>query len=77
MCLKVSCTKVIFTVNVNSVFDIGWYSIARMMTANSGSLDYDMNNNSKNIKSKHANFCRSCGKVMEIKVNRQLYCNRY
>ena len=39
MCLIYKNSKAVFTANINSVFDICWYTLSRFMATNSGSLD--------------------------------------
>lgn len=68
--------KVAFTANVNSIFDICWHIIARFIATNSGSLDLDFSIDTENFRSTHVGVCRSCCRWMEMKSNRQLYCDR-
>ena len=76
MTLLYKNNKVAFTANVNSIFDICWYTIARFIATNSGSLDLDLSIDTENFRSTHVGVCRSCGRWMEMKSNRQLYCDR-
>lgn len=68
--------KVAFTANVNSIFDICWHTIARFIATNSGSLDLDFSIDTENFRSTHVGVCRSFCRWMEMKSNRQLYCDR-
>ena len=49
MTLKIEDGKVKFTANVNSVFDISWYTIARLMAVNGVLNDFDPNITSTRI----------------------------
>ena len=76
MTLLYKNNKVAFTANVNSIFDICWYTIARFIATNSDSLDLDLSIDTENFRSTHVGVCRSCCRRMEMKSNRQLYCDR-
>ena len=73
---RIQKSKAIFTANINSVFDICWYTLSRFIATNSGSLDLDLSINTEDFRSTHIGVCRSCGRYMEMKSNRQLYCKR-
>ena len=76
MCLIYKNSKAVFTANINSVFDICWYTLSRFIATNSGSLDLDLSIDTEDFRSTHVGVCRSCGRFMEMKSNRQLYCKR-
>ena len=76
MCLIYKNSKAVFTANINSIFDICWYTLSRFIATNSGSLDLDLSINTENFRSTHSGVCRSYGRYMEMKSNRQLYCKR-
>ena len=59
-----------------SIFDICWYTLSRFIATNSGSLDLDLSIDTEDFRSTHIGVCRSCGRYMEMKSNRQLYCKR-
>lgn len=76
MCLIYKNSKAVFTANINSVFDICWYTLSRFIATNSGSPDLDLSIDTEDFRSTHIGVCRSCGRYMEMKSNRQLYCKR-
>ena len=76
MCLIYKNSKAVFTANINSVFDICWYTLSRFIATNSGSLDLDLSIDTEDFRSTHIGVCRSCGRYMEMKSNRQLYCKK-
>ena len=55
---------------------ICWYTLSRFIATNSGSLDLDLSINTEDFRSTHIGVCRGCGRYMEMKSNRQLYCKR-
>ena len=69
-------SKAVFTANINSVFDICWYTLSKFIATNSSSLDLDLSIDTEDFRSAHIGVCRSCGRYMEMKSNRQLYCKR-
>lgn len=76
MTLKIEDGKVKFTANVNSVFDISWYTIARLMAVNGGLNDFDPNITSEDWSEGYAQECQSCGQYFIRTNNRQKYCMR-
>ena len=69
-------SKAVFNANINSVFDICWYTLSRFIATNSGSLDLDLSIDTEDFRLSHIGVCRSCGRYMEMKSNRQHYCNK-
>lgn len=53
MCLIYKKSKAIFTANINSIFDICWYTLSRFIEMNSGSLDLDLSIDTEDFRSKH------------------------
>lgn len=68
--------KVAFTANVNSIFDIYWYTINRFIDTNSDSLDLDFSIDTENLRFTYIVVCISSCRWMEMKNNIQLYCDR-
>lgn len=66
-------SKAVFTANINSVFDICWYTLSRFIATNSGSLNLDLSIDTEDFRSTHIGVCRSYGRYMQMKSNRQLY----
>ena len=70
MCLIYKNPKAVFTANINSVFDICWYTLSRFIATNSSSLDLDLSIDTEDFRSTHIGVCRNCGRYMEMKSNR-------
>ena len=58
MCLIYKNSKAVFTANINSVFDICWYTLSRFIATNSGSLDLDLSIDTEDFRSTHIGVCR-------------------
>ena len=64
-----------FTANVHSVFDICWYTIARMVASHAPSMDENVNTNKMSWDQKNIGVCINCGDFFARKSNRQQYCD--
>jgi hypothetical protein len=67
--------KAEFTANVKSVFDICWYTIARLVAAHAPSQDEDMKSGKFIWDQRNIGVCLNCGRYFNKNSNRQLYCD--
>lgn len=73
----IKANEVLFTANVDSVFDIAWYSFARLVASNAPSQDTDMNSDSVNWSEGYYGVCENCHRFFLKKSNRARYCEMY
>ena len=76
MCLIYKNSKTVFIANINSVFNICWYTLSKFIAINYGSLDLHLSIDTEDFRSTNIDVYRICGRYMEMKSNRQLYCKR-